>query len=188
VLAFQIFVEKMTSGEPAHLSLSTTAGMPQRHLYRPLEGQRVNPQSLETGQWVSRVSYMKVVNLPIPRTSNIRVENKMGKSWTIAPEILNWECYGADYFTETFEVTRTDLAHILHNAHEHVFKVRFTKKTGEERVMVGHLVEGEELMGRAQVYDLEVPANQHALRQVDYRTLEEIIYKGVRYVLKGKKH
>lgn len=57
-------------------------------------------------------------------------------------------------------------------------------KDGEERVMTGFIAVAEPCMGRTSVVDLNVPQGQHALRLVDHRTVEELILKRVKYVLK----
>jgi hypothetical protein len=55
---------------------------------------------------------------------------------------------------------------------------------GEERTLVGHLVEAEPTMGRSSVIDLQIPKGSHNLRQVDHRTLNWIIFKNIKYVVK----
>jgi hypothetical protein len=55
---------------------------------------------------------------------------------------------------------------------------------GEERTLVGHLIEVEQKMGRSLVIDLEVPSDQHRLRQVDHRTIDWLILKNVKYIVK----
>jgi hypothetical protein len=119
-------------------------------------------------------------------SSSVYVENSDGKDWSIGTDIVGWECYGADEWVEEKAVTKTEMAELLHNAGQLIFKVRFDKQDGEERVLVGHLVHGEELMGRAQVVDLNVEA-EYKNRQVDYRTLKELVIGGVHYTLKGAK-
>lgn len=56
--------------------------------------------------------------------------------------------------------------------------------SGEERVLVGHLVSTEPKMGRSTVVDLEIPQGKHRLRLVDHRTVEWLILRGVKYVVK----
>ena len=54
---------------------------------------------------------------------------------------------------------------------------------GEERTLVGYMVEPQTALGRSRVVDLNVPAGQHNLRLVDHRTISELVVKGVRYHL-----
>lgn len=55
--------------------------------------------------------------------------------------------------------------------------------TGEESTMTGHLIKSETIMGRSAIIDLNAD-KQPAYRQVDHRTLKEIITDNKRYVLK----
>jgi len=54
---------------------------------------------------------------------------------------------------------------------------------GEERVLVGYLKDTQPFMGRSMAYDLNVEG-PHNERQIDHRTLKELIVRNVRYVLK----
>jgi hypothetical protein len=56
-------------------------------------------------------------------------------------------------------------------------------KLGEVRVLTGYLRNVEHVMGRSNVIDLNVQGS-HRERQVDHRTLEELILKRVKYTLK----
>jgi len=58
-------------------------------------------------------------------------------------------------------------------------------KAGEMRTLTGYLRNTEHTMGRSNVIDLDVDPSQHRERQVDHRTVEELILKRVKYVLKG---
>lgn len=58
---------------------------------------------------------------------------------------------------------------------------------GTERTLVGYLLKTETGFGRSMVIDLEVephPDNEVRIRQVDHRTISELIYKNVRYYVK----
>jgi hypothetical protein len=57
-------------------------------------------------------------------------------------------------------------------------------KLGEVRVLTGYLRNVEHVMGRSNVIDLNVQGS-HKERQVDHRTLEELILKRVKYTLKN---
>ncbi len=124
------------------------------------------------------------------------VRTNTGEEWTISKNIFPQKIYSASWFGETHKVTRTEMAALLHNAGQEIFSVTFTKAGGEKRTLVGHLVETEELFGRAMVVDLEIEptagaaagasagASANNLRQVDYRTLEELVLCGVKYTLR----
>jgi hypothetical protein len=55
---------------------------------------------------------------------------------------------------------------------------------GEERTLVGYLLKVEQRMGRSSVIDLDIPLNQHRIRLIDHRTLNWLILKNVKYVVK----
>ena len=66
---------------------------------------------------------------------------------------------------------------------------------GEERTLIGHLVEAEPLMGRSKVIDLEEhfenierkrkgEAAKHTLKQVDHRHINWLIINGTKYIVK----
>ena len=57
--------------------------------------------------------------------------------------------------------------------------------SGEVRTLVGYLVKTEAKMGRSQVIDLEAPA-KHRYRLVDHRTINWLILKNVKYVVKSR--
>lgn len=52
---------------------------------------------------------------------------------------------------------------------------------GEERVLVGHLVASEPLMGRSVAIDLDVPAKQHRRRLIDHRTLKSLVVRNTKF-------
>lgn len=55
---------------------------------------------------------------------------------------------------------------------------------GEERTLIGHLYSNEPQMGRTQVIDLEIPIGEYRVRQVDHRTINWLIIKNVKYIVK----
>ena len=54
---------------------------------------------------------------------------------------------------------------------------------GEERTLVGYMIKTEPKMGRSQVIDLTKPHGQNS-RLVDHRTINWLIFKGIKYSLK----
>lgn len=60
-------------------------------------------------------------------------------------------------------------------------------KTGEKRVLTGHLIDSKQEFGRYKVIDLEIQLNdssKHSVRQVDSKTIEELIFNNVKYKVK----
>ena len=95
----------------------------------------------------------------------------------IGQEVIEKCVDSASLVENTERVNRTRLAEILEQAKDAVFTVRFTKQNGEERTMIGHLIDIEPKMGRSYVFDLE----KKGTRLVDHRTLDWLIIKGTKY-------
>jgi hypothetical protein len=138
---------------------------------------------LTVGDFLSRTSYMKITAEDRPNRG-FSVKNEGGVEWSIDKNILEKECYSADQYAETKVVTRTELVNIFQRAGDAVFTVWYTKKEGELRKLVGYLINVENGFGRSNVVDLEVKTG-HRMRQVDHRTIEDLILKNVRYQIKG---
>lgn len=58
---------------------------------------------------------------------------------------------------------------------------------GEERILIGYLISTEPKMGRSLVKDLEAEkrGESHDVRLVDHRTLNWMIFKNTKYIVKG---
>lgn len=57
---------------------------------------------------------------------------------------------------------------------------------GENRVIRCHLVKDQNCLGRSLVIDLEADSDKNRFRLIDHRTIESIIFKNVKYVLKSQ--
>ena len=55
---------------------------------------------------------------------------------------------------------------------------------GESREIVARMKNLDELMGRTYVFDLEIDARHNRIRCIDNRTIEWLIYKGTKYIVK----
>ena len=55
---------------------------------------------------------------------------------------------------------------------------------GEERTMIGYLLELNTLMGRSLVIDMEISPEQNRIRQIDHRTINWLILKNTKYIVK----
>jgi len=96
-------------------------------------------------------------------------------------------------FTVTFlkQKTAPSVAEQLQNLEDETKErprklARFAKELlkGEERVLVGYLVQAEPALGRSTVVDLEVENGRHNIRQVDHRTLKRLIVNNTCYSLR----
>lgn len=90
----------------------------------------------------------------------------------------------ADQFAEEINVTKTRAAEILISSFNKPFSVCFEKQDGELRTLRGRLITPEPLLGRSMVEDLDIEIGKHRLRQVDHRTIKNLIVDGVKYVVK----
>lgn len=55
---------------------------------------------------------------------------------------------------------------------------------GEERTLIGYLLKVEPKVGRSTVIDLELSPDTYRVRQVDHRTINWLIIKNVKYLVK----
>ena len=55
--------------------------------------------------------------------------------------------------------------------------------TGKKTTITGFLIKFEEKLGRSTIIDLAQPWNK-GFRQVDHRTIEELVLNNVKYTLK----
>ena len=63
-------------------------------------------------------------------------------------------------------------------------KVSKTLLEGAERTLIGYLSKVEAKVGRSIVIDLELPTDKYRIRQVDHRTINWLILKNVKYIVK----
>lgn len=124
----------------------------------------------------------------------------------------------ASHFAREVPMTMTQLAELLETVGDTVFSVQFRKKPNEDQIqkrlknltvaqvradareltkeliegeictMVCRLIQTEQSLGRSTVIDFSA-ASENKFRQVDHRTIDNIVYKNIRYILKkgGKK-
>lgn len=171
---------------------------------------KLETQKLKAGDKLSRISYIEILDIG---GGTSRVKNEEGFEWGIDNNILENQCYSADQFNETKEVTRTELITTLLEVGNTVFTVNFDKLPtpedflaltrdagnkirafedmkkdfkklkGENRTLVGYLIKTETGFGRSMVIDLEVK-EAHKVRQIDHRTLNWLIVRNVKYTVK----
>lgn len=145
---------------------------------------KLSARKLYLGDHVSRTSYMKVVGV-VPSQNKVIVQNTDGLKWEIDARVVEKECFSADQYSKTVDVTRTELVNIFKNAGDAVFTVNFITQDKRDRKLIGYLLNTENEFGRSNVIDLE-EKNNYNTRQVDHRTMYELILKNTRYVVKGK--
>jgi len=109
----------------------------------------------------------------------------------IAKDVFGYKTYSSpDQHERTITTCQSGLIKILRQVGDHMFFVIFDKKDGTERhmyaTMKGHC---DTDFGRSKVncLNFDGPTVVSEERQVDHRTLKELRFKGVRYVIKKAK-
>ncbi len=115
---------------------------------------RCNVQSIEIGHHLSRVSYVKVIDIS-PCRSTITVKNQDNLQWTIDSNIVAKEMVSAHQVNEEQIVSRSDVVKKLMGAGDSVFTVQFSKKVDEKIV--------SDRLQSVQSTDLEPPKKRRAL-------------------------
>ncbi len=166
---------------------------------------------IKKGDYLSRISYLKVEDV---KKDYATVSNEDGLTWQIDNSILQQECVSASEYSKEEEVNRTKLIEIFSNVGDKVFTVNFNKEPkaddylkltrgegnkilsfaemkksfskvkGEERTLIGYMLNTENGFGRSNVIDLEIPSDQHRIRQVNHRSLNWLVLNGIKYIVK----
>lgn len=153
---------------------------------------KTNMSKLKKGDYLSRVSFMKVEGGSVQQ-GGFAVSNEDGFEWTIGSSIIKEECYSLQH-NETIKTPKTGIAEILMNAKDAIIRVCFDKADGSERVLTGYVIGAEVVLGRTIAIDIEKPKKirkgkdgkefDERQRLVDHRTLKWLIYKNVKYFVK----
>ena len=173
--------------------------------------QRSNFNGMAVGDRISETQYYEIKELVrMDGGRGARVQNERGFEFTISARIIEEGMYSANQHVLEEKVTRTEMVEVLENAGDTIFTVNFNKQVdakavlerlkaskvattikaakmlleGNERTLVGYLLSTEPKMGRSQVIDLEIDPSKHRIRLVDHRTLNWIIIRNVKYILK----
>jgi hypothetical protein len=107
-----------------------------------------------------------------------------GNKFHIQGKDLINQTLSADEFDKTEKVTKTELAAKFVTLFGRPFTVCYDTQKETNRTLRGKLIEPEHLLGRSYVEDLDIPLNQHRMRQVDHRTIHWLIVDNVKYVVK----
>lgn len=91
--------------------------------------QKLNPNKLQVGDYLSRTSYMKVVDKGLSFNSQqVQVENEDGMKWAIEAGIVERECYSHNQYLEEKQVTRTELIEIFSKVGDAIYTVNYCKQ------------------------------------------------------------
>jgi len=140
-------------------------------------------KKIAVGEVLSGTYYLTVTGKN-EGAGEIQVKDQFGNNFTMrGKDLIEKSLKSASQFDEVKKVSRTEMVEVLENVGDSVFTADFVKADGADRTIVGHLVGSEPKMGRSNVYDLKVTSG-HPMRQVDHRTLNMVISKGIKYTLK----
>lgn len=106
-----------------------------------------------------------------------------GKEFEIHGKDLQEACMSADFFDDTQNVTKTELAEILVKSYGKPFTVVYDTTTKKDRKLRGRLLSSESILGRSTVEDLDKPDGDR-IRLVDHRTLKSIVVDNIKFTLK----
>lgn len=172
---------------------------------------RSNLRAIAPGEKMSMTYYL-TVNSVNTRDGSVNVTDTNGNTFTIKGQnLIEGTIWSAKQYTNTENTTKTKAAELIANAGDTVFTVNFNKQLtkedisltlnaypankwtqahvcndiaknlkGVERTMTCYLLSTENILGRAEVMDLD----KNSPRQVDFRTINWLIYKGVKYTVK----
>lgn len=138
-------------------------------------------KDIKPGEKLSTTLYMEVVS---KTSEGVNVRDSYGKEFKVnGINLLESGFKSASQYANTKKVTRTELADILVNLGDQVFKAEFLKQDGTLREITGYKISTENLMGRINVHDLEVKSG-HAQRQLDLRTVNWAVVNDTKYTVK----
>lgn len=90
----------------------------------------------------------------------------------------------ADYFAREEKLSQSDIIDILRASYNEPLTVHFEEKDGTPRTLRGRKIGLDDRRGRSVCEDLDIPDRKNRIRQVDHRSLEWLIVRGVKYVVK----
>jgi len=114
-----------------------------------------------------------------------QVVDETGSTLWISNSIIERESFTAVQHDEEEKVSRTKLVQTLQHAGDTLFRVKFKKKNGEERVLIGRRVPGSDdtCFGRTEALE-SLDGIRPQKRQIDHRTLEEVTIRNKKFKLK----
>lgn len=159
--------------------------MPKRTPSPPTGGtskiQKVDVSDLNPGDIISNTEYMVVQKVEGTR---VHVQTLNGFK-NISSELFEYASYKSPrQFTETQKVSKSKMIDIIRDeVKSHAFGVTFQKKDKSKRFMICRLLHFNNNFGRSDVIEICEKAGkfQEQQRQVDHRTIEELVFNGIRY-------
>lgn len=162
-------------------------------------------KKLAVGNWFSGTRYFRSVE---QSGDQIKMRSE-AQDVIVSKEIVESQMYSADIFSKEEKLSMTKVAKLLEEANSTCFTVTFTTKVDEKAVrdrlqaataaelkepkalakellvgkqstLTGRLSKADGKLGRSLVIDLPT----QGYRQVDHRTIQSLVIKDVKYVVK----
>ena len=150
----------------------------------------VTASELKPGLILSRQAYYYVEHVT---SRGVTVRNLKNNTWHIPKDVFENECFSTEPRSSLPASQRvrvcslTKLVDVLHSVRDKIFRVKYTKKDGSERVMVAYHKGCDTSLGRSRVMELYRDDDDGTFnereRQVDHRTLKSIVFAGYAYEL-----
>lgn len=136
---------------------------------------------IKQGTILSTTMYLEVLTKGL---NFLTVRDTFGQTFKVQGiDLIEKSMYANDQFDKEEKVSKTKAAEILVGAGDAVFECTYVKADGQERTLVGHLLQTENLLGRSDVRDLQITSG-NPLRQIDHRTIKSIIHKNTKSTVK----
>lgn len=145
-----------------------------------------DPKKLRKGDIVTLIQHCEVLKFGMFENEITVLDKERGFEFQIRGKELIESLFSASQFDKEVELTMTKLVDkFCEIPSNRPFTVVFEKKGGEERTLHGFMVQRNNNLGRSNVIDLDLPANDaNKLRQVDHRTIKSFIVDRIQYKLK----
>lgn len=140
---------------------------------------------MEKGDIVAFISYSRVDSVSSNGKSATFTDLDTGNRFEAQGEQLLEKAISADEVVKSEVISRTALVDRLSKVGDKPFTAKFKKVDGTTRVIRGVLANFENHFGRSTVIDLDLPSTDSRLRQVDHRTISELVVEGVCYKVNG---
>lgn len=143
----------------------------------------MNINKTKKGEILSMTNYMTVQSVN-PSDNSMMVKDLTGMEFKIGGKQLieSGKIQSASQFEKEVKVSRTELIEKFKGTNGTAITVNFDKVDGENRTMVCYYLSPEPELGRSYVKDLEDPKSFN--KQCDHRTLQWMIFNGVKYSVK----
>lgn len=138
-------------------------------------------KQIKPGEVLSTTIYATVKN--VAKDGIVVVDNHKREFTIKGPKFIEETMISNNQATTEKKVSRTDAVEAFLGAGDAVFTVDFIKADGSPRTLVGKLLDTENHMGRSNVEDL-LTTDVNKRRQVDHRTITQLILKGTKYIVK----